>query len=1177
MYSVLYVDDELDLHDIVTMYLEETGMFRVISVVSAELAEEFLAATPVDAIISDYQMPGSNGIDFLKYVRERYGNIPFILFSGKGREEVIIEAINFGADYFLQKGGDPDSLFAELIHKLKAAILQRHDREIIRKSVELQRKAESIGHIGSWEYDARTGKLWGSDEALKIFGLSTETHEVTVEQVEQLIPDHERIRQALVDLIYRGSEYLVEYTIQPADGSPVRNIRSIAEPERDEQGNLKKIRGILLDISERKRVEEALIESEKKYRAIFEQTGTAMIIIEEGDTISLANQDFVLLSGYSSVEITGTKKWWDFVDPADREAIALQVGNLRYGLRADPYKSGLLLIDKQGQVKNVLLTLGIIPGTKRITASLIDVTDRALPEDTLKTSEMNHRSILDIIQAGCYRSSPEGYLTAINPYGAKILGYDSPDELIGKKTGEFLYANSSLCEELFCVRGHEGMVRKEIALRKKDGTGIPVLAGCRCLVDREGKYSGTEGFFQDIFPGKPAGEDLRETEPLVPPDTGSFRTPDAIVRDREFAEILNTPLIRLLAEDLYQIVPVAFSILDLKGKILISTGWQEICTNFHRRSELCRRICQESNMQLSREVRRDKYIVYRCGNGLWDMATPIYIGERHVGNLFIGQFLYDDEVPDRKLFESRAEKCGFDKDAYLKALSRVPRLSREMANRVMDFCTRFASLVSYMGYNNLQLAKSVASEKQVTEALRTSECRNAALLKAIPDLMFILSSEGTIREDSIQKSDLSSLPFNRIRGKNIRDIGFDKNITDSILTSVKTAIDTRLPQTREYVTDRPSGKKTYEVRLVALSNNEVLGIIRNITEMQQAKEKLRQQNEFLQLLIDTIPNPVFYKNRKGQYLGCNRAFERYLGIQRSEIVGKTNFDFHPRDRAEHVSRIENELLENPGTFSYEMSWVFSGSTRHVLASMATFENPEGSVDGILGVLIDITDLLNAQQAAQQANRKLNLLASITRHDILNKVTVILGKVRAVKKHADNPAILSDIGKIESATKTIRAQIEFSRIYQNLGTLDPQWQDMSRILGKLAVPGEIRMDIHSENFEIYADPMLEKVFHNLFENTLLHAETATAIRIYTRPTPGGLTLFFEDNGVGVPDEEKERIFEGGYGRTPGHGLFLVREILGITGISIRETGTAGKGSRFEILIPEDVIRKKTAGA
>ncbi|MFA5254718.1 MAG: PAS domain S-box protein, partial [Methanoregula sp.] len=122
MYSILYVDDEPTLLEIGKLFLEQFGDFQVAVMASAQEALDSPALGTYDAIVSDYQMPGMNGIEFLKAVRERYGEIPFLIFTGRGREEVVIEAINNGADFYVQKGGDPTAQFAELAYKIRHAV-----------------------------------------------------------------------------------------------------------------------------------------------------------------------------------------------------------------------------------------------------------------------------------------------------------------------------------------------------------------------------------------------------------------------------------------------------------------------------------------------------------------------------------------------------------------------------------------------------------------------------------------------------------------------------------------------------------------------------------------------------------------------------------------------------------------------------------------------------------------------------------------------------------------------------------------------------------------------------------------------------------------------------------------------------------------------------------------------
>ena len=254
--------------------------------------------------------------------------------------------------------------------------------------------------------------------------------------------------------------------------------------------------------------------------------------------------------------------------------------------------------------------------------------------------------------------------------------------------------------------------------------------------------------------------------------------------------------------------------------------------------------------------------------------------------------------------------------------------------------------------------------------------------------------------------------------------------------------------------------------------------------------------------------------------------------------------------------------------------------------------PDNIVTGVEGFAGDVTEhrvfetemqyhaseLNRYALALTHANDKLNLLSSITRHDILNQLTAFGAYLELIKSNISDKKILDYITKEETISETIKAQILFTKDYQELGVLSPQWHDVKKTIltatATLPLPPHT-LSVTFDNLEIYADPLLEKVFYNLVENSLRHGGALTRVTFScTHPGPDGLTLIYEDNGVGVPFQYKEAIFNRQYFKHTGFGLFLSREILSMSGLSIRETGKPGKGARFEISVPEGKFR--TAG-
>jgi PAS domain S-box-containing protein len=237
---------------------------------------------------------------------------------------------------------------------------------------------------------------------------------------------------------------------------------------------------------------------------------------------------------------------------------------------------------------------------------------------------------------------------------------------------------------------------------------------------------------------------------------------------------------------------------------------------------------------------------------------------------------------------------------------------------------------------------------------------------------------------------------------------------------------------------------------------------------------------------------------------------------------------------------------------------------------------DNDVKGRIVMIRDITSQKMAEDALALARKKINLLSSITRHDILNQVTVLLLNIDTFKDTAKDPETLELIRVQENAVENIRHQIEFARDYEALGGKAPQWMNIREIFSHIIpVMGTYAITFIplEKDIEVFADQLLERVFYNLVDNSIQHGDHVTTISIRCEKTPDGILILYEDNGIGVPVEIKEKIFDRGFGTNTGLGLFLAREILGITGLSIRETGVTGIGVRFEIRVPEGQYRTR----
>lgn len=222
----------------------------------------------------------------------------------------------------------------------------------------------------------------------------------------------------------------------------------------------------------------------------------------------------------------------------------------------------------------------------------------------------------------------------------------------------------------------------------------------------------------------------------------------------------------------------------------------------------------------------------------------------------------------------------------------------------------------------------------------------------------------------------------------------------------------------------------------------------------------------------------------------------------------------------------------------------------------------------------IAEREKAEAALNEASRKLSMLSSITRHDILNQIMGLRTFLELSRETATDPVLLGYIEKEDHAAEAIQRQIEFTRYYQDIGAQAPKWRKIKDALGEAwsqLNPDNISFSLLIPDIEVFSDALIEKVFYNLMENSVRHGGHATTMEFSVRESEAGLVIIYRDNGTGISAGDKTRLFQKGFGKHTGLGLFLSREILAITGITITETGIPGQGVQFEILVPRGDYR------
>ncbi|MEI6293943.1 MAG: PAS domain S-box protein [Methanomicrobiales archaeon] len=371
----------------------------------------------------------------------------------------------------------------------------------------------------------------------------------------------------------------------------------------------------------------------------------------------------------------------------------------------------------------------------------------------------------------------------------------------------------------------------------------------------------------------------------------------------------------------------------------------------------------------------------------------------------------------------------------------------------------------------------------------------------------------------------------------------------------------------------------------------VLMLLADISDRKRAEEELRESEERYRHLFESMMEGFAYcrmlYDDNGHpadfvYLNVNSSFNRIT--ETANVTGKPVTEVFPgmREAYPELFEIYGRVALNGEPESFDLEFKPLNKILHI-----SVYSPEK--EHFVAIFDDITEhklleeetkyheeeLRQFSAALGIANKKLTLLSGITRHDINNQLTVLMGYLELLEMKQADPSFRNYFNKITNAAERIQAMIQFTKTYEGIGVNAPVWQNTRTLVDTAAKDvalDKIRLvnDIPA-GMTVFADQLIVKVFFNLMDNAVRYGGKITTIRFFVEDANGDCVIVCEDDGNGISQEEKEKIFERGFGKNTGLGLFLSREILAITGITINETGKPGKGARFEMVVPKGMFR------
>jgi PAS domain S-box-containing protein len=1006
---LLYVDDEPSLLDIGKLFLEESGDFSVITRESATAALDLLGVETFDVIVSDYQMPGMDGIRFLVEVRSRFGQIPFILFTGRGREEIVIQAINSGADFYLQKGGDPAAQFAELSHKVRSAVAQRLN-------------------------------------------------------------------------------------------------------------------------------EQAFKESEERFRGITERISDLILIVDADGLLNFISPSATRILGFPPEAFAGKKAGTEFIPADDAIKIGTALERLKNGspeerleFRMKKHDGSYAVFDGKGMpvFKN-----GIYSGAQVIAR---EITERKHAEDALRIQhklslQLNHCTRLD---------------------NAFRLILSAALEMNGLDAGG-IYVMDPLTEKLNLMV-HQGLSPDFVERVSHYNADSPNVIRAKAGLPIYGRYADIQ---------------LAGADPVLLREGITAIATIPVLHEGELVALMN-----VASHTAEEIHPSTKNFLETFAMQIGSTLERIRSRTRLQESELRFRSLIQNASDIIRIINADGRIVYDSPSSQRILGYP----EGHTLGKSPIEYIHPD---DRERVQADLSQV------FTRANPGIPtefRIRKADGNYILVESVA-TNLLGVQGIDGIvTTTRPIEERRHVEEALRESEERLSLVLEG---------------------AELGTWDWNVATGTVIFNkrwaemLGYSLDAVKPCITSWERLVHPEdLPKVRQLLDEHLDGRSTvYEAEhrlrtrggdwLWVVARGKVIrrdeagkplravGIHQNIMAMKQNEEV---RTRFGRILESSLQEIYFFDPHTFRFVDVNYGARENLGYSMEELLSMTPLDIKPeftRDALEElVAPLRSGEKERQVFFTVHRRK--DGSLYPVEVHLQLAKNELSPV--FVAIVLDITERKQTEEALRQANWKLNLLSGITRHDINNQMTALRGYLSILKTKKIDPSLSEYIVKMDATAQRISSMIQFTKEYDEIGVTLPVWLDVSLLVtkaGKEAPLGTVTLTNEiPAGMELFAEPLIFKVFYNLMDNAVQYGETLTHIRFYTESRPGELVIICEDNGVGIASEDKENIFLRGFGKNTGLGLALSREILDITGIGISETGTPGQGARFEIAVPNGLWRMR----
>jgi PAS domain S-box-containing protein len=682
--------------------------------------------------------------------------------------------------------------------------------------------------------------------------------------------------------------------------------------------------------------------------------------------------------------------------------------------------------------------------------------------------------------------------------------------------------------------------------------------------------------------------------------------PDIHVTEIQLSKLIDLDDVRSMMESFYSITSIPMAIIDLKGNVLAGAGWQDICTKFHRKHPKTFKNCIDSDTKLTADIPEGEFRLYKCRNGMWDMATPLFFEKYRIGNLFTGQFFFTDEEPDTVFFKRQASKYNFNETEYLADLNKVPHLDRVNIEKAKTFMLKLASTLAQIGYAKLKLEKALED----TRVLLSNQMESKFLLEQAA----LIANLGSWQFDLANNRLVWSNEVFRIFGVSTQE--FEPSY-EGFLSLIHP--DDRDAVAKAYSDSVESGSDGYEIvhRIIRGKASEIrwvhekcrhfrnesgeitrsVGMAHDITERKNYEDEIKESKEKLNIALEVASIGIWeWQMPKARFLADDRLLSM-LGLNRSTF-NETFHEFEGAIHEEDISHFRQSIsssLKQGNQFETLVRLKSGiGKIRHINVKALVFKDPKFEETRMFGVCFDITGLREDSEILTnrlneellRSNKDLEAFAYVASHDLQEPLRMVASFAQLLEKNYTNRTLDETaqeyIYYVVDGAKRMHSLINGLLSYSRIQTRASEFEkvDINNIVESVRnslklIIQERKAILRSEDLPtVLADRnQMMQVFQNLISNSLKFCDHQPVIKISSRKVKSNYFFSIEDNGIGIEPAYYERIFRIFQRLNPkemydgtGIGLAICRRIIERHGGRIWVESKMNKGSVFSFTIP-----------